>query len=122
MWLQTPVTYTFSSAIGPYATIFQVWESGALPTVNGKDQAEVPLWILAFGSIAIVIGLWTYGYNIIINLGNRLTLHSPSRGFSMELGAAITVIIATRYGKSMLIPQSRRNKDVAKLVTDIYVS
>ena len=30
------------------------------------------------------------------NLGNRITLHSPSRGFSMELGSAITVILATR--------------------------
>lgn len=33
------------------------------------------------------------------NLGNRLTLHSPSRGFSMELGACITVILATRLSK-----------------------
>lgn len=34
------------------------------------------------------------------NLGNRLTLHSPSRGFAMELGAAIAVIIATRLSTS----------------------
>jgi hypothetical protein len=34
------------------------------------------------------------------NLGNRLTLHSPSRGFSMELGAAITIILATRLSQS----------------------
>jgi len=45
---------------------------------------------------AITIGLWTYGYNMMRQLGNRLTLHSPSRGFSMELGAALTVVIATR--------------------------
>lgn len=45
---------------------------------------------------AISIGLWTYGYNMMRQLGNRLTLHSPSRGFSMELGAALTVVIATR--------------------------
>jgi len=32
------------------------------------------------------------------NLGNRITLHSPSRGFSMELGSAITVVMATRLG------------------------
>ena len=30
------------------------------------------------------------------NLGNRLTLHSPSRGFTMELGAALTVVLASR--------------------------
>jgi sodium-dependent phosphate transporter len=31
-------------------------------------------------------------------LGNRLTLQSPSRGYSMELGSAITVILASQYG------------------------
>jgi len=38
-------------------------------------------------------------------LGNRLTFHSPSRGFAMELGAAITVLIAARNG----IPVSTTN-------------
>jgi sodium-dependent phosphate transporter len=49
-----------------------------------------------FGGASIVLGLWTYGYNIMRNLGNRITLHSPSRGFSMELGSALTVVFATR--------------------------
>jgi sodium-dependent phosphate transporter len=82
-----------SNAIGPYATVYQIWSEGRLPV---KDKSEVPLWILAFGGVMLVIGLWTYGYNIMKNLGNRITLHSPSRGFSMELGSAITVILATR--------------------------
>lgn len=85
-----------SNAIGPYATVFQIWNDGRLPE-NGKS--EVPLWILAFGGAMLVIGLWTYGYNIMKNLGNRITLHSPSRGFSMELGSAVTVILATRLSK-----------------------
>jgi hypothetical protein len=38
------------------------------------------------------------GYNIMRVLGNRLTLQSPSRGYSMELGSAITVILASQYG------------------------
>jgi sodium-dependent phosphate transporter len=88
-----------SNAIGPYATIYEIWSSGTLPV---KDKAQVPLWILAFGGVALVIGLWTYGYNIMRNLGNRITLHSPSRGFSMELGSAITVILATRLSKFCL--------------------
>ncbi|KAK0702372.1 phosphate-repressible phosphate permease [Lasiosphaeris hirsuta] len=82
-----------SNAIGPYATIFQIWKDGRLP---GNDEAEVPLWILIFGGLGICLGLWTYGYNIMRNLGNKITLNSPSRGFSMELGSAFTVIMATR--------------------------
>ncbi|KAJ4203886.1 Na+/Pi symporter [Fusarium falciforme] len=81
-----------ANAVGPYASIYQIWQSGEVP---GK-KAQVPLWILAFGGAGIVIGLWTYGYNIMRNLGNRVTLMSPSRGFSMELGSVITIILATR--------------------------
>lgn len=82
-----------ANAIGPYATIYEIWDEGTLPP---KGKSQVPTWILAFGGVAIVIGLWTYGYNIMRNLGNRLTLQSPVRGFSMELGSAITVILATK--------------------------
>lgn len=83
-----------ANAVGPYATIYQIWESGKIP-----KKAQVDIWILAFGGAAIVIGLWTYGYHIMRNLGNRVTLMSPSRGFSMELGSVITVIMATRLSK-----------------------
>lgn len=80
-----------SNAIGPLATIFLVWNTGEL-----SSKAPVPIWVLVYGGAAIVIGLWTYGYNIMRMLGNRLTLHSPSRGFSMEFGSAVTVVLATR--------------------------
>lgn len=99
MQIMTAATASFthgandvSNAIGPYATIFEVWDSGSVP----PKESQVPTWILAYGGIAIVIGLWTYGYNIMKNLGNRLTLMSPSRGFSMELGSSITIILATQ--------------------------
>lgn len=80
-----------SNAIGPLSTIYLVWSTGTI-----AKKAPVPLWVLAYGGAAIVIGLWTYGYNIMRNLGNRLTLMSPTRGFSMELGSAVTVVMATR--------------------------
>lgn len=83
-----------ANAIGPYSVIYQVWSTGA----PSPAKAAVPLWILAFGGVFIVIGLATYGYNIIKVLGNKITLVSPSRGTSMELGASITVIIASIYG------------------------
>ncbi|KAF8242579.1 phosphate transporter [Wilcoxina mikolae CBS 423.85] len=80
-----------SNAIGPLSTIYMIWLKSEV-----EKKASVPLWVLAYGGAGIVIGLWTYGYNIMRNLGNRITLHSPSRGFSMELGSAVTVVMATR--------------------------
>lgn len=59
--------------------------------------------------------------------GNNITPHSPSRGFSMELGAAITVILASQYGlpvsTTMCITGATMgvalcNGDVSYLATD----
>ncbi|GAB7366787.1 hypothetical protein MBLNU230_g0738t1 [Neophaeotheca triangularis] len=80
-----------ANAMGPLAAIYQIWQEDI-----ADSSSDVPIWILVFGGAAITIGLWTYGYNLMRNLGNRITLHSPSRGFCMELGAAIAVVMATR--------------------------
>jgi sodium-dependent phosphate transporter len=83
-----------ANAVGPLATIYEIWR-----TNKADGSSPVPIWILVFGGAALAIGCWTYGYHIMRNLGNRLTLHSPSRGFSMELGTVCTVIIATQLRK-----------------------
>lgn len=80
-----------SNAIGPYTTIYFIWSTAKI-----SNKVPVPLWILAFGGAGIVVGLCTYGHNIMRALGNKITLHSPARGFSMELGAAVTIIMATK--------------------------
>ncbi len=63
-----------------------------------KRKQSVELWILALGGIGIVLGLAMWGYRIIVAIGVKLTKLTPSRGFSIEIGAAITVIIASRLG------------------------
>jgi sodium-dependent phosphate transporter len=83
-----------ANAVGPFSAIYYVWSNGVVTPKN----TPTPTWILAFGGAMIVIGLATYGYNMMAALGNRLTLMSPSRGFSMEIGAAITVLLASQYG------------------------
>ncbi|TKY84546.1 hypothetical protein EX895_006448 [Sporisorium graminicola] len=91
-----------SNAIGPLAVVYSVWSTSLFP----ESKEEVPVWILAFGGAAIVIGLGTYGWKLMSVLGNRLTMHSPSRGFSMELGASITVVIASYLGLPVSSTQS----------------
>lgn len=80
-----------SNAAGPLSTIYLVWSTNTI-----SKKASVPVWVLVYTASALVIGLWTYGYHLMKNLGNNLTLQSPARGFTMELGAAITVVFATR--------------------------
>ncbi|KAK0223966.1 sodium:inorganic phosphate symporter [Armillaria fumosa] len=81
------------NAVGPYSAIYAIWSTG----VAAGKQSQTPVWILVAGALFLVIGLATYGYNIMAVLGNRMTLHSPSRGYSMELGSAITVVLASQY-------------------------
>ncbi|KIX09906.1 uncharacterized protein Z518_00987 [Rhinocladiella mackenziei CBS 650.93] len=80
-----------ANAIAPFTSAYLIWQTGKV-----ENKVHVQEWVLAFGGAAIVLGLMTYGYQVMRNLGNRLTLMSPSRGFCMELGSAITVLIATK--------------------------
>ena len=69
-----------ANATGPLATVYLVWT-----TNTTASKAEVPVWVLCYAAGALVVGLWTYGYHIMANLGNKLILQSPARGFSIEL-------------------------------------
>ena len=80
-----------SNAIAPLATIFHIYKYN-----NVSSKSNVPIWILVLGGVGIVIGLSTWGYKIINRIGRELTKISPSRGFIIELSAALTVIIASR--------------------------
>ncbi|KAK9759454.1 hypothetical protein K7432_017567 [Basidiobolus ranarum] len=84
-----------ANAVGPLSTVYYIWTTA---TVDLSGKTPVPLWILAMGGVFIDIGLLTYGYNIMRSLGNKITYHSPSRGFSMELGSCLTVLTASKIG------------------------
>lgn len=81
-----------ANAIGPLAGVF-----GAL---RGKVDAavEVPIWIMLVGGIGIVVGLATYGYKVIGTVGNEITELTPSRGFTAEFAAAVTIVGASKLG------------------------
>jgi solute carrier family 20 (sodium-dependent phosphate transporter) len=81
------------NAVGPWAVIYSAWKTGDA----AKSKADVPIWQLAVLSATLSCGLITYGYNIMKVMGNKITYHSPSRGSSMEMGAAITVLLFSQY-------------------------
>ena len=99
-WIQI-ITACFSSfahgsndvanAIAPLATIYYIYKNDSF-----GDSLEVPVWVLLIGGLGIVLGLVTWGYKIIDRIGKELTKITPSRGFIIELSAALTVIIASR--------------------------
>ena len=82
-----------ANAIGPLAAIVSILREGAVAA-----KATVPIWLLVVGGIGIVIGLATYGYKVIETIGRKITALTPSRGFAANLGAATTIVIASRLG------------------------
>lgn len=82
-----------ANAIGPLAAVVEL-----LQTKTVAMEVAVPLWILALGGIGIVIGLATWGFKVIFTIGKKITELTPTRGFSAELGAAITIALASRMG------------------------
>jgi len=81
------------NSVGPWAVIYYTWQTGK---VSGKNT-PVDVWQIAVLALTISAGLITYGYNIMKVMGNKITYHSPSRGSSMEMGAAITVLVFSQY-------------------------
>ncbi|KAK4446114.1 phosphate-repressible phosphate permease [Podospora aff. communis PSN243] len=81
------------NAAGPWAVIYSAWKTESVVA----SKAPVPIWQLAVLSATISLGLLTYGYNIMKVMGNKITYHSPSRGCSMEMGAAVTVLVFSQF-------------------------
>lgn len=82
-----------SNAIGPFTTEYETWSTGVT-----SAKTDTPTWIRAVGGLGLGFGFWTFGYHIMRNLGNRITKHTPTRGYSMELAAALTVLLASKLG------------------------
>jgi PiT family inorganic phosphate transporter len=82
-----------ANAVGPWAAVYQTYQSGVVDT-----EADTPIWFLAVAGLLLGLGFWFFGYHIIRALGNKITQMSPTRGFAIELGAAITVLLASRLG------------------------
>lgn len=82
-----------ANAVGPLAAVVSTAKSGM---ITGKSALDS--WILLVGGIGIVIGLATYGRKVIATVGKKITHLTPSRGFAAELGASMTIVVASSTG------------------------
>ena len=82
-----------ANACGPFAAIWGIYQTG-----ETAHEVRAPLWALVIGGFGLVIGLASLGVNIIRQIGMRLAKITPSRGLCIELGAAIVVLVGTKFG------------------------
>lgn len=96
-----------SNAIGPLVAIWITAISG-----ETAQKAPVPVWILLLGGVGISVGLWVLGRRVMKTLGEDLTKITPSSGFCIEVGSALTVLLASNVG----IPVSTTHCKVGSIV------
>lgn len=82
-----------ANAVGPWAAAYSTYKSGEV-----NVEAPTPVWFLVVAGLLLGLGFWFYGFHIMRAMGNKITQMSPTRGFASELGAAITVLLASRLG------------------------
>ena len=85
-----------ANAMGPFSAVYITWKNGEVS--SKEDLGDDMYWILAIGGVGIVVGLALYGYKIMSAIGVKLTAITPSRGYSIELGAAFVIIYGTSKG------------------------
>ena len=78
---------------GPLGTIIDIVNTGTI-----SKNTEPITWAVAVGALGLVIGLATYGYNIVRAMGVKLAKLSPTRGFCAEISTAFVILIAAQYG------------------------
>jgi len=81
-----------ANAIAPVAAI--------VPLASGEMSltAQIPPELLALGGIGIAVGCLTWGKRVMKTVGGRITTLTNTRGFSVDFGAATTVLIASKLG------------------------
>ncbi|KAK3578014.1 hypothetical protein CHS0354_036568 [Potamilus streckersoni] len=96
-----------SNCIGPVVALWVTATTG-----SAAQEAPVPIWILVYGGAGISVGLWIWGRRVIQTMGEDLTKITPSSGFCIEIGSALTVLIASNVG----IPISTTHCKVGSVV------
>ena len=73
---------------------WEVWKDQN--AVSGTPDTAA--WILAIGAIGFVAGIMLLGSRTIETVGTKITILTPSKSFSTQMGAAVAVLASSAFG------------------------
>lgn len=82
-----------SNSIGALASIYYIFENEKTP-----ESVGVEIWMLVIGGLGICVGLATFGQRILVVLGEQMVVLTPSRGFTAQFAASLSVSFASAIG------------------------
>lgn len=82
-----------ANAIGPLAAIYAIVKMGTL-----SSKAEIPSFLMILGGAGIAMGVFLLGSRVMKTVGTNITEINNTRGFSIDLGTATTVLVASSLG------------------------
>uniref|UniRef100_A0A914UU10 Phosphate transporter n=1 Tax=Plectus sambesii TaxID=2011161 RepID=A0A914UU10_9BILA len=85
-----------ANSVGPLVGMWLAFKTGSAST-DASDRADMQYFML-FGAASMVIGLWCLGHRVIRTIGHEITEVTAPSGFAVELGAAFTVLVASKIG------------------------
>ena len=81
-----------ANAVGPMAAVFAAM-GGTL-----TESVAIPMNVLLLGAVGIILGLATFGFRVMATIGREITQLTAAHGFAAELGAALTIVVASELG------------------------
>jgi len=79
-----------SNAAGPFIAVWDTYTKGQVDA-----EVDTYLWIILICCFGVVCGLAIWGAKVIATVGTKLTAMTPSRAYSMNLGTATAVLVAS---------------------------
>ncbi|CAG9538772.1 unnamed protein product [Cercopithifilaria johnstoni] len=82
-----------ANAIAPLTALLSIYSK-----MDVQQKDETSIFILMYGVLAICVGLLTLGHKVIRTVGSEMTNVDPASGFTIEFGAAVTALLASKAG------------------------